>query len=243
MKSLFFKEVSGFFSSITGYVVIVIFLIVNGLFMWVFPGELNVLDAGYSSMDTLFTIAPWIFMFLLPAVTMRSFSEEKKTGTIDMIFTRPVSENQIVLAKYLAGLTVAVMSIIPTLIFYYSVYKLGIPGMKIDTGATWGSYIGLVFLAAVYCGIGIFASSLTDNMIVAFLLAVILCFFIYIGFNSLGYLSLRGNTGNFIVNLGIDAHYKSMRRGVIDSRDVIYFISVILLFHLFTVTKLKSRNW
>jgi ABC-2 type transport system permease protein len=243
MKSLFIKEMSGFFSSLTGYVIIVVFLLVNGLFLWVFPGERNVLDAGYATLDTAFIIAPWVFLFLIPAVTMRSLADEKKTGNLDLLLTRPLSDMQIVLAKYLASLTVAFFAMLPTLIFFLSVYLLGIENMRIDTGATWGSYIGLVFLAASYVSIGLFASSFTDNIIIAFILSVLLCFFFYIGFDSIGYLSQTGKAGNLIISLGIDAHYQSMQRGVIDSRDVVYFLSVIVIFLFFTRTKVHSRTW
>ncbi|MBA7527871.1 hypothetical protein ES705_20050 [subsurface metagenome] len=243
MRSLYKKEITDFFSSITGYIVVIVFLVVNGLFLWVFPGEMNILDAGYASLDTLFVIAPWVFLFLVPAVTMRAFSDEKKSGTLDLLLTRPISEMQIVLAKYLANVTVAAIALLPTFIFYGSVIMLGNPTGNIDSGGTWGSYLGLFLLAAVYVSIGLFASSLTENTIVAFVSAVLLCFFLYLGFNSVGYLSLTGKTGNFILNLGIDAHYKSMQRGVIDSRDLVYFLSVIFLFLFFTQAKLRSRNW
>lgn len=243
MKSLYLKELAGFFSSITGYIIIIVFLVVNGLFLWVFPGEMNVLDAGYSTLETVFIIAPWIFLFLIPAVTMRSLADEKKSGNMDLLLTRPLSDMQIILAKYLANLSVAVLAILPTLIFFFTVYQLGNENMHIDTGATWGSYIGLIFLAAAYTSIGLFASSITDNIIIAFILAVVLCFFFYIGFDSIGYLSETGRIGNLIVNLGIDAHFKSLQRGVIDSRDVIYFLSIIVVFLYFTRTKLRSRTW
>ncbi|MBA7576966.1 hypothetical protein ES708_18812 [subsurface metagenome] len=243
MRSLYKKEITDFFSSITGYIVVIVFLVVNGLFLWVFPGEMNILDAGYASLDTLFVIAPWVFLFLVPAVTMRAFSDEKKSGTLDLLLTRPISEMQIVLAKYFANVTVAAIALLPTFIFYGSVIMLGNPTGNIDSGGTWGSYLGLFLLAAVYVSIGLFASSLTENTIVAFVSAVLLCFFLYLGFNSVGYLSLTGKTGNFILNLGIDAHYKSMQRGVIDSRDLVYFLSVIFLFLFFTQAKLRSRNW
>lgn len=243
MKSLYIKEITGFFSSITGYIVVIVFLVINGLFIWVFPGEMNVLDAGYASLDTLFLIAPWVFLFLIPAITMRSFAEEKKSGNLDLLLTRPLSEFQIILAKYFAGVTLATIAILPTLIFYISLILLGNPAGNIDSGGTLGSYLGLFLLAAIYVSVGIFASSLTENTIVAFVLSVLLCFFLYEGFNSIGYLSLTGKTGNFLLNLGIDAHYKSIQRGVIDSRDLVYFLSVIILFLLFTKTKLRSYNW
>lgn len=243
MKSLYLKELSGFFSSITGYVIIIVFLVANGLFVWVFPGEMNVLEAGYGTLQTVFTIAPWVFLFLIPAITMKSLADEKKSGNLELLLTRPLSDMQIILAKYFASVTLAILAIIPTLIFFYSVYALGSDNMHIDAGATWGSYIGLVFLAASYCSMGIFTSSITDNIVIAFVLAVLLCFILYIGFDSIGYLSETGKMGNLIINLGIDAHFKSMQRGVIDSRDVIYFLSIILIFLYFTRTKLHSRTW
>jgi ABC-2 type transport system permease protein len=243
MKSLYLKEITGFFSSATGYMVVIIYLVVNGLFMWVFPGEMNLFDAAYASLDTLFTISPWVFLFLVPAITMKSFAEEKKSGHLDLLLTRPLSELQIVLAKYFASVSVTLIALLPTLFFYLSVVFLGQGSDPIDSGATWGSYLGLFFLASVYASIGIFSSSLTDNSIIAFMLSVLLCFFLYIGFNSVGYLSLKGATGNFILNLGIDAHYKSISRGVVDTRDLVYFFSVIILFIFLTRIKLNSRKW
>ena len=243
MKSLYLKEISSFFSSLTGYLIIIVFLVVNGLFLWVFPGEMNVLDSGYASLDTLFTIAPWIFLFLIPAITMRSFSEEKKSGNLELLLTRPLSEMQVVLSKYFAHLTLSIIALLPTLFFYLSIYMLSSSKGSVDAGATWGSYIGLVFLAALYTSIGVFASSLTDNTIISFIFAVLLCFIIYIGFNFIAYLSRQGSVGSVLLKLGIDAHYSSIGRGVIDSRDLLYFISVIILFLFFTRTKLNSRKW
>ncbi len=243
MRTLYIKEISSFFSSLTGYLIIIVFLVINGLFLWVFPGEMNVLDSGYASLGTMFTIAPWVFLFLIPAITMRSFAEEKKSGNLELLLTRPLTEMQIVVSKYLANLSLTVIAILPTLFFYYTVYHLSVNGNTMDTGATWGSYSGLVLLAAVYISIGIFASSLTDNTIVSFILAVLLCFILYTGFNSIAYLSKEGTIGTFLLNLGIDAHYSSMGRGVIDSRDLLYFISVIILFLYLTKIKLDSRKW
>lgn len=243
MYTLLFKEVRGFFSSLTGYIVIIVFLLSTSLFMWIFPGEMNILDAGYANLDSLFYIAPWVFLFLVPAVTMRMFAEEKKSGTIELIFTKPLSDLQIVLAKYFAAVLLVLLSLLPSLIYFVSVYLLGNPVGNIDTGGTWGSFIGLFFLAAIYAAIGIFASSLTDNQIVAFILAVLLCFLFYIGFDSLGSLGIFQNIQTFIAGLGINDHYKSMSRGVIDTRDVIYFLSVIALFVVFTKTRLQSRKW
>jgi len=243
MITLLKKEISNFFSSIIGYIVIIVFLLANSLFMWVFPGEYNVLDSGYSSIDTLFVIAPWVFLFLVPAITMRLFAEEKRTGTIETLFTKPLTDLEIVLAKYFAGLILVLFSLLPTLIYFATVYYLGSPKGNIDTGGTWGSFIGLFFLASIYVAIGVFASSLTQNQIVAFIIAMIFSFFFYIGFESISSLSFWGTFGNFINNIGINTHYSSMSRGVIDTRDVIYFLSIISLFVLSTKTVLQSRKW
>lgn len=243
MYTLFKKEISSFFSSLTGYIVIIVFLIINGLFIWIFPGVNNVLEIGYASLDGLFTIAPWVFLFLAPAVTMRMFSDEKKTGTIELLLTRPLSDFQILFAKFLAALSLVLFSLLPTLIYFYSVYKLGNPVGNIDTGGTWGSYIGLFFLAAIYVSIGVLSSSITDNQIVAFITGMLICFTMYIGFDYLSELGALKSVNGFVINLGINEHYKSMSRGVIDSRDMIYFISAIAFFLLLTKTKLQSRKW
>jgi ABC-2 type transport system permease protein len=243
MLTLYFKEINSFLSSLTGYIVITIFLIVIGLFMWVFPGELNLLDAGYANIDTLFIIAPWVFMFLVPAVTMRMFSDEKKSGTIELLLTRPLTDMQIVFAKYMAGLTLVVLSLLPTLIYYYSAHTLGNPSGNIDTGGMWGSYSGLLFLAAGFVAMGVFASSVTENQIIAFIISLFLCFFFFIGFESISTLALFGKIDNIILYLGIKEHYMSMSRGVIDTRDMIYYLSLVTIFLLFTRTVLESRKW
>jgi ABC-2 type transport system permease protein len=243
MWVLFQKEISGFFSSLEGFLVIIVFIIINGLFIWVFPGGMNILDGGYASLSPIFEISPWIFLFLIPAITMRSFADEKKSGTIDLLFVRPVSLLQIILAKYLSAIALAVMALIPTLFYYISVILLGDPIGNIDQGATWGSYIGLIFLAASYASIGIFSSTISENSIVSFVVGVFLCFIVYSGFNYLGNLFPLGMIGNLLINLGIDAHYQSMSRGIIDSRDLIYFVSVLSIFILFSNLKLNSKRW
>lgn len=240
MLSLFLKEVAQFFSSLTGYIVVVVFLVINGLFLWVFPGNMNILEAGKASLSSLFFIAPWVFLFLIPAITMRSFAEEKKTGNLELLLTRPISELQIVLAKYGAAVLVAIIALLPTLIFFMSVISLQEPKMPMDTGATWGSYIGLVMIAAIYASIGLFASSLTDNSIIAFVLAVLLCFLLFSGFDMLGYLELEGDVSVFMMKLGIKEHYQSISRGVVDTRDLVYFFSIIALFLGLTRYKLKT---
>jgi ABC-2 type transport system permease protein len=211
--------------------------------MWINPGELNILDGGYSTIDTLFFIAPWVFLFLVPAATMRSFAEERKTGTIELLLTRPITDIQLVIAKYMAAIMLVVLSLLPTLIYYVSIYYLGNPVGNIDGGGTWGSFIGLFFLAAAYAAIGVFSSSITDNQIVAFIIAAILCFFIYTGFDGLASLSLFKSINLSVQNLGINEHYKSLSRGVIDSRDILYFLSLIAVFILAARLKLQARRW
>lgn len=243
MFALFLKEIRGFFSSITGYIVIIVYLVINGLFMWVFPGQFNILDAGYSNLDTLFLISPWVFLFLVPAVTMRLFAEEKRTGTIEQLLTRPLTDLQIVLAKYFAGIVLVLMAIIPTFIYYYSVYKLGSPVGNLDSGGIWGSYIGLFFLAAIYVAVGVFSSTLSENQIVAFIIGVIITFFLYAGFDSISSLKIAGGFDDLVIRLGISDHYRSMSRGVIDTRDIMYFVSVAAFFILLTRIRLEKRKW
>lgn len=243
MITLLKKEISSFLSSLIGYIAIVVFLLVIGLFMWVFPFESNVLDMGYANLDTLFAVAPWVFMFLIPAITMRSFAEEKKTGTIEFLQTKPLSDLEIILAKYFAGLMLVMFSLLPTLVYYFSVYQLGFPPGNVDSGSVWGSYIGLLFLAAGFVSVGIFASVITDNQIVSFILAVFLCWFLFIGFEYISSLDLFGKVDNLIISLGINDHYISMSRGVLDTRDVTYFLSLIVIFILLTKTKLAGRTW
>ncbi len=243
MWALFKKEISGFFSSLTGYLVIAVFLLLNSLFMWIVPGQFNVIDNGYATMDTLFAIAPWVFLFLVPAICMRMFAEEKRTGTLDLLYTRPVSELQIILAKFLASWALVLSSLIPTLIYFWSVARLGSPPGNMDMGGTWGSYVGLLFLGGIYAAIGIFASSLTGNQIVAFILAVFLSFLMYLGFEFLSGIAESGRTVFLISRMGISYHYNSISRGVIDSRDMLYFLGVILLFIVGTRTVLQSSKW
>ncbi len=243
MFALFLKEISSFLSSLIGYLVIAVFLLINGLFLWVFPTDFNILNFGYASLDGLFIIAPFVFMFLVPAVTMRSFADEKKTGTIELLLTKPLSDWQIITAKYLAGLALVLFSILPTLIYYVSVYRLGLPPGNLDSGGIWGAYIGLFFLGAAFVAIGIFSSSITENQILAFILAVVLSGFVYLGFELIYSFSWFGSADLFIKQLGMAAHYSSISRGVVDTRDLIYFLSVIALFLSFTQLSLASRKW
>lgn len=230
MFQIFVKEIRLFFSSLTGYIAILVFLIANGLFMWVFPGEMNVLDAGYSSLDTLFMLAPWVFLFLVPAVTMRTFSEEHKAGTLELLLTKPITEMELVMGKFLASVFLVFCAILPTLIFFFSVYSLGNPVGNIDMGGTWGSFLGLFFLASAYVAVGVLTSTLSTNQIVSFILSMLLSFILYIGFEFIGTIQALKGVESSIVWLGMNDHYKSMSRGVIDSRDVIYFLSVAAIF-------------
>ena len=243
MFSVFRKEISTFFSTLTGYVVIIVFLVANSLFMWVFKSDLNVLEVGYANLDALFIMAPWIFLFLVPAITMRVFAEERRSGTLELLLTQPLPEIQIVLAKYFASLVLILFSLLPTLVYFYSVYRLGSPPGDLDTGGIWGSYMGLFFLAGVYASVGTFTSSLTDNQIISFILAVVICFFLYTGFDLITSMDLFGSIGSLLLKLGINEHYKSIQRGVVDTRDLVYFLSVIGLFLAGTRIILQSRKW
>ncbi|TYB79790.1 gliding motility-associated ABC transporter substrate-binding protein GldG [Bizionia myxarmorum] len=239
MFAILKKEINAFFASSIGYLVIAIFLILNGLFLWLFQGEFNILDNGFADLSSFFLLAPWILLFLIPAVTMRSFSDEKKQGTLELLLTKPVSLIKIVLGKYLGAFILILLALLPTLLYVYTVYQLGNPIGNIDFGSTFGSYLGLLFLAAAYTAIGIFASSLSDNQIVAFIIAIFLCFFFYIGLEGIADFT----NSNFIDQLGMSAHYKSISRGVLDTRDVLYFISIISFFLFVTVRFISTKTF
>lgn len=243
MRSIFIKELNTFFSSLTGYISIVIFLLLTGLFLWVFS-DTSIINYNYASLGQLFTIAPLVFMFLIPAITMSSFSDEKQRGTLELLVTKPLTDWDIVGGKYFAALALAVIAIIPTLVYYYSVVQLGSPKGNIDTGAVIGSYIGLVFLASIFTAVGIFLSSLTSNQIVAFILTAFVCFLLYFAFGFLSDTPLFfGKIDNFVKSLGIEFHYDNISKGRIDTRDIFYFISVIALFLWFTIISLDKRKW
>jgi len=223
------KEITSYLSSLVAYVTIAVFLLVLGLFLWVFPDS-SILNYGYAGLDSLFSTAPYLFMFLIPAITMRSLAEERKEGTFELLLTRPLTDWQIVLGKYFACVTIVLFALLPTLVYYYSVYTLGTPGGNIDTGGVIGSYIGLFLLGAGFCAIGLFASSISKNQIIAFTVAVFLCFFFYSGFDSLSQILSLQSLG--LENLGITEHYQSVSRGVLDTRDLVYFINFTRPFHL-----------
>ncbi|HBK83240.1 MAG TPA: gliding motility-associated ABC transporter permease subunit GldF [Flavobacterium sp.] len=237
MKALLFKEINSFFGSPIGYLVIAIFLILNGLFLWVFEGDFNIPNSGYADMSPFFKLAPWIFIFLIPSVTMRSFSDEKKQGTLELLFTKPLSLWEIVNGKFFGAIILILMAIVPTILYVFIISYLGNPEGNIDMGSTLGSYFGLIFLISGYTAIGIFTSTLSENQIVAFIISVFLCFIFYFGFD--GVASFMGEFNTVVASLGMDFHYKSMSRGVLDTRDIVYFVSITIFFLAATVYQLK----
>ncbi|WP_422359427.1 gliding motility-associated ABC transporter permease subunit GldF [Reichenbachiella sp.] len=242
MLAVFVKEINSFLNSLIAYIVIGVFLTSIGLLMWVFP-ESSILEYGYADMSTLFNLGPYVFMFLIPAITMRFFSEEKRTGTEELLMTKPLTTLQIILGKYLAGFSLVVLSVLPTLIYFYSVYALGNPVGNLDISGTVGSYIGLILLGGVFVAIGIFSSALTDNQVVAFVLSVFLCFVLYSGLSSLATIDVWGDVSLWLQELSLVFHYESLSRGLIDIADIIYFISVIALMVFFTQLKLDAKKW
>ncbi|ARV14767.1 gliding motility-associated ABC transporter permease subunit GldF [Polaribacter sp. SA4-12] len=237
MFAILKKEFNSFFASPIAYLVIGVFLLINGLFLWVFKDEFNILNAGFADLNSFFFLAPWVFLFLIPAITMKSFADEFSSGTIELLKTKPISDWQIVLGKFWASLLLVVVALIPTLTYVYTVYQLGNPVGNIDFGSTIGSYIGLLFLASTYTAIGLFTSTLSKNQIVAFILGVFITFFLYYGFDAIS--TSLGNELT-IKKMGINEHFRSISRGVIDTRDIIYFLSVTVFF-LF-ITKMRLDN-
>lgn len=240
MLTILRKEITTYLSSMVAYVTIGVFLLVLGLFLWVFPDS-SILDYGYAGLDSLFNTVPYLFMFLIPAITMRSLAEERKEGTFELLATRPLTDWQIVTGKYLACLLLVLFALLPTVVYYYSVYNLGAPQGNIDTGAVIGSYIGLFLLGGAFVAIGLFASSITSNQIIAFTIAVFLSFFAFSGLDSLSSLLSMQNLG--LQSFGINQHYQSISRGVLDTRDLAYFLSFIMLFIVLTKTITGGRKW
>jgi len=236
MFSILKKEIHSFFASPIGYLVIGIFLITNGLFIWVFKGEFNIWDYGFADLSGYYFIAPWIFIFLIPAITMKSFSEEKKQGTLELLLTKPITDWQLVLGKFLGAFSLIVLALLPTLLYIYTVYQLGNPIGNIDLGSAFGAYAGLLGIAMIYCAVGIFTSALSNNQIVSFILAVFVCFLMYYSFDSLSDI-----TNTSIENFGIKAHFNTISKGIIDSRNIIYFFSVSFLFLYFTKLTLTKK--
>lgn len=242
--AVFKKEINSFFSSFTGYIVILVFLISTGLILWVFPGsKFNILENGYATMDSLFVLAPWLFLFLIPAVTMRMFAEEKKAGTIELLLTKPLTDLQIVTAKYASGVVLVLASLFPTLLYLVCIYYLSTPAGNVDLAGISGSYIGLVFLCSGFVSIGIFCSAISGNQIVSFIVALIISFFFYNGFDFISSITDQPLLSNILSQAGISVHYNSLSRGVIDTRDVVYFISLTLLFLFLSRFVLERRKW
>jgi len=242
MFAIYKREIQSFFASPIGYMVIGLFLIFSGLFLWVFKGQFNVFDYGFADLSKFFAFAPWIFLFLIPAITMKSFSEERKTGTLELLFIKPIPLWKMVLGKFLGTLTLVVIALLPTLLYVYTVSELGTTVGNIDMGVVLGSYFGLCFLVASYTAIGLFASSITQNQIVAFLMAIILCFICFYGFEGVSTLFSDGNTAVTVASFGMKSHFESVARGVIDTRDLIYFIGLTVFFLYLTVVQLKNLN-
>ncbi len=233
------REINSFFASSIGYLVIAIFLVINGLFLWVFKGDFNVFDTGFADLAVYFELTPWILLFLIPAVTMRTFSDEKKMGTLELLLTKPISIKNIVLGKYAGAIILIGLALLPTLLYVFTISKLGNPSGNWDIGSTIGSFLGLLFLVFAYVAIGIFASTLSKNQVVAFIFAVFFSFFMYFGFEGIS--SLFGSSNTIFINLGMKAHFHSVARGVLDSRDLIYFISVSVIFISLTIFKLEKE--
>ena len=237
MIAILKKEFNSFFASPIAYLVIGVFLLINGLFLWIFKDDFNILNAGFADLNPFFFLSPWLFLFLIPAITMKSFADEFNSGTIELLKTKPISDWQIIMGKFWASLLLVIVALIPTLTYVYTIYQLGKPIGNIDFGSTIGSYIGLLFLAATYTAIGIFTSTLSKNQIVAFIIAVFITFFLYYGFDA-----ISNSLGNdlTIKKMGINEHFKSISRGVIDTRDLLYFLSVTVFF--LYLTKMRLDN-
>ena len=242
MIAIFRKEFASFLNGLIAYIVIAVFLTTLGLIMWVFP-ESSILDYGYAEFNTLFSLGPFVFMFLIPAITMRFFSEEKRTGTIELIFTRPIREIDVILGKFFAGVALVILSLIPTLLYVYSVYQLGNPVGNLDISGVIGSYLGLLLVGFSFVGIGVFTSAVTENQVVAFVLAVFLSFFLFSGLSSLAAIDVWGATSLILEKSSMVYHYDSLSRGLIDLQDVFYFLTVAAIFILLTRLTLESRKW
>ena len=239
MFTILKKELRAFFGNATGYIVVGIFLTLNGLLLRIIPGEYNILDAEYANVDGLFYLAPWLFLFLCPAITMRSFAEERQTGTWELLKAKPLSDWAIVMGKYFASLLLVVISLLPVITYYFTVSYIAEPEGNVDAGAFWGSFIGLIFLAVIYVAIGVFASALSRNQVVAFIIAIVLSFFMLYGFSLIAGIFSAGNIAEIIENIGIQKHYNSMSRGVIDLRDLTYFFITSFVFLFLTERKIK----
>ena len=243
MWALAKKEFNAFFQSSTGVLILCVYLGMNAAFLWLMSGPFNLLDSGYAQLDGLFMLSPWVFLFLLPAIAMRMLAEERRSGTLEWLLTKPLSEWQIVLGKWLAGMMLVLLALLPTVIYAMSLYQLGNPIGNLDFGSTLGSYLGLLFLASTYLSLSLLTSAMTDNPIVAFVLGMLLCLIFYAGFDQLAAFQLFKSQSLLVLNLGISEHYTSISRGVVDSRDVLYFVGLSIVSLGAARTALQSRNW
>lgn len=242
MKSIFIKEINGFLGTLVGGISMSVFLLFLGLNLWVFPN--NIFEGLYASLDPFFATAPWVLIFLIPAITMRTFADEFKSGTFELLATKPISDLNIILGKYFAALFLWLITWLPTILYFICINNLGLEGAKMDVGASIGSYIGLFLLGAIFVSIGVFASALSTNQITAFLLGVLMCYLLYDAFFQLSQLPfLSSNIDYFIQSIGIGDHYESISRGIIDTRDLIYFFTVIGFFIIATNTVIESKKW
>lgn len=235
------KEWQQFFNSITGYIVIAVFLLLNSLLLFVFP-DTSILQFGYASLSSFFSYAPWVLLFLIPAVTMRSFPEEYKVGTFELLKTLPLTESKIVWGKFYGCMLIVLTALLPTIVYGCSIQALS-SNTGIDIAATVGSYIGLIFLSAIYTAVGVCVGSYTNNSVVAFIASAFVCFILYSGFDAISKLPIfKGTYDYFIEMLGINFHYTSISRGVVDTRDILYFIGLIIVLLLITTRKISIKN-
>jgi len=242
MIALFRKEISQFFGSLTGLLTIILFLLVNALFLWIFSGDFNLLDFGFANMDSFFMLSPIIFLIFIPAICMRLFSEEFRSGTMENLLTKPIALWNVVFSKFLAANVLVLIAIFPTLIYFFSIYFLGETIGNLDIGGIMGSYLGLFMLSSAFIGIGVFASSISPNQVIAFLIAIVCNASIYYGFDVLSSVSILQNWDLYISNLGIASHFSRMSKGVIDSRDILYFLSVCFLFLMLSKTTIQLKR-
>ncbi len=242
MLAIFKREIRSFFTSSIGYLVVGLFLVLTGLFLWVFKGPYNIFDAGFAELSNFFLLVPWIFLFLIPAITMKSFSEERKMGTLELLFIKPISLWETVLGKFFGNALLAIIALMPTLIYVYVIWQLGTTSGNLDMGVVWGSYFGLLFLVCAYTAIGVFCSSLTSNQIVSFIVAAGVSFLLYYGFEGIASLTGDGSLALQVKNLGMKAHFDSVARGILDLQDLVYFMSITLFFLYLTTAHLKNLS-
>jgi ABC-2 type transport system permease protein len=242
MRAIFKREITSFLTSTSGYLVMGLFLVLSGLFLWVFKGPYNLFEYGFADLTAFFMLAPWIFLFLIPAIAMKSFSEEKKLGTLELLLIKPMTLTRLVLGKFFGILGLALITILPTLLYVLCISELGTITGNLDMGLVTRSYIGILLLVGTYSAIGIYASTLSENQIVAFLLALLLCFIGYYGFEAISTTIADGSTALMISHLGMKAHFEGIGRGVLDTRDLVYFLSITIFFLFLTTLQLKLRS-